>query len=109
MIIAPGEACTGEAVQRDEAEQRPAGKRVCDVPAPVGHYDERTVKGSHQLFLRADIRQAKGFLGCHFAQALTVNEIAQANSTLCAPCLLVIDASSDASLFGFKPDNAASE
>ncbi|AXF58824.1 hypothetical protein DVA43_04315 [Leclercia sp. W6] len=67
------------------------------------------MKGSQQLFLRAYIRQAKGFLRCHFAQALTVKEIAQANSILCVPFLLIIDASSDASLLGFKPDNAASE
>jgi len=73
------------------------------------HYGERTVKGSHQLFLRADIRQAIDFLHCHFAQALTIKEIAQVNSILCAPLLQIIEASSDASLLGFKPDNAASE
>nr|WP_272501598.1 AraC family transcriptional regulator [Silvania confinis] len=43
----------------------------------VGHYGERTVKGSRQGFLRADIRHAIDFLHCSYTQSLSVKEIAQ--------------------------------
>jgi len=43
----------------------------------VGHYGERTVKGSRQSVLRADIRKAIAFLHSAYAQPLTVKEIAQ--------------------------------
>lgn len=43
----------------------------------VGHYGERTVKGSRQGMLRADIRQAIDFLHCSYTQSLSVKEIAQ--------------------------------
>lgn len=44
----------------------------------VGHYGERSVKGSRQHFLRADIRQAIDFLHGNYALPLTVKAIAQA-------------------------------
>lgn len=43
----------------------------------VGHYGERTVKGSRQGVLRADIRQAIDFLHGSYTQSLSVKEIAQ--------------------------------
>jgi len=43
----------------------------------VGHYGERTVKGSRLSVLRADIRKAIAFLHSAYAQPLTVKEIAQ--------------------------------
>ena len=43
----------------------------------VGHYGERTVKGSRQGMLRADIRQAIDFLHFSYTQSLSVKEIAQ--------------------------------
>jgi len=43
----------------------------------VGHYGERTVKGSRQGFVRAEIRHAIDFLHCSYTRSLSVKEIAQ--------------------------------
>lgn len=43
----------------------------------VGHYGERTVRGSRQGFVRTEIRYAIDFLHCAYTRSLSVKEIAQ--------------------------------